>query len=78
MSSSKKKNSFAGYYSCPSEKQDKRDYNRRFRRKCKQILYSNYEIELLPHLYDYSNIWAMGKDGKKWFNPKEYPEKMRK
>ena len=78
MSRSRKKTSIAGHASCKREKQDKRDYNRCFRRINKQILNSNYEIEVLPHLYEYSNPWAMGKDGKKWFNPDENPERMRK
>ena len=61
-----------------SEKQDKRVYNRRYRRACKQALRVNHACELLPHLREYSNPWAMDKDGKKRFDPKERPELMRK
>lgn len=78
MSRSRKKTSIAGITSSPSEKQDKRIYNRRYRRVCKQVLQSNIEIELLPHLREYSNPWSMNKDGKNWFNHKKYPERMRK
>jgi hypothetical protein len=60
-----------------SEKQDKRDYNRRYRRVCKQFLHVNPECEL-PPLRQYSNLWAMTKDGKRWFDPEQYPKWMRK
>jgi hypothetical protein len=61
-----------------SEKQDKRDYNRRHRRVCRQFLHVNPECEPLPHLREYSNPWMMAKDGKVWFDPKQYPTGMRK
>lgn len=78
MSKSKRKTSIVGWATTDSEKQDKRLYNRRYRRACKQILNTNFECELLPHLREYSNPWAMGKDGKHWFNAKEFPKWMRK
>jgi hypothetical protein len=78
MSRSRKKTSITGITFSPSEKQDKRLYNRRYRRVCKQNLESNIETELLPHLRDYSNPWSMNKDGKKWFDAKKYPKNMRK
>ncbi len=77
MSNSRKKTAIAGNADC-SEKQDKRDYNRRYRHACKQFLHINPEQEPLPHLREYSNPWGMGKDGKKWFDAKKYPEMMRK
>jgi len=78
MSNSRKKTSIAGHTICRSEKQDKRDYNRCYRHACKQFLHINHENEPLPHLKEYSNPWAMGKDGKKWFDAKKYPGLMRK
>ena len=32
----------------------------------------------LPHQREVSNVWAMGKDGKQRFDPREHPEWMRK
>ena len=78
MSNSRRKTSIAGNAACVSEKQDKRVYNRRYRHACKQFLHIDHEQEPLPHLREYSNPWAMGKDGKKWFDAKKYPEMMRK
>ena len=76
MSRSKRKTSIAG--TCAgSEKQDKRDYNRRYRHVCKQLLHIDQEQEL-PDLKKYSNPWGMSKDGKKWFDATKYPERMRK
>ncbi len=78
MSKSKKKHSIGGILLSPSEKEDKRQYNRRFRRVCKQVLESDIETELLPHLREHSNPSSMNKDGKRWFEPNVYPTRMRK
>lgn len=78
MSRSKKKTPVGGITGACSEKQDKRLYNRRYRRVCKQVLHVNPKSELLPHLREYSNLWCMDKDGKNWFDPEEYPKRMRK
>jgi len=75
MSRSKKKRPIGGI---SSEKEDKRLYNRRYRRACKQVLHASPECELLPHLREYSDPWAMDKDGKIWFDPEKYPKEMRK
>lgn len=78
MGKSKRKTSIAGHTGNHSEKSEKRDYNRRYRRVCKLFLHIDPERELLPHLREYSNPWAMSKDGKNWFDAKKYPERMRK
>jgi hypothetical protein len=78
MSKSRKKTSIGGITTSCSEKQDKRIYNRRYRHAYKQILNTNFECELLPHLREYSNVWSMDKDGKVWFDAKEFPKLMRK
>ena len=63
MSRSKRKTSIIGTAGS-SEKQDKRDYNRRYRSACRQSLQIDYKRELLPHLREYSNPWSMSKEGK--------------
>ena len=78
MSRSIKRHPFHGATMAESEKQDKRRYNRRFRRAIKQIIRVNPEAEALPHLRHYSNPWAMDKDGKFRFDPRRHPEWMRK
>jgi hypothetical protein len=78
MSRSRRKTSISAWDKRCSEKDDKRIYNRRYRHVCKQFLHVNYERELLPHLKEYSNPWAMNKDGKNWFDAREFPERMRK
>lgn len=78
MSRSKKRTPIAARSGASSEKQDKRDYNRRYRRVSKQFLHVNPECELMPHLREYSDDWGMAKDGKVWFDPTKYPEWMRK
>lgn len=61
-----------------SEKCDKRLYNRRYRRVCKMFLGKFDEDTCFPILREYSNVWAMDKDGKQWFDVTEFPEYMRK
>ena len=61
-----------------SEKNDKRLYNRRYRRTCKIFLSKFDADECFPLLREFSNVWAMDKDGKQWFDPAEFPEYMRK
>jgi hypothetical protein len=78
MSRSKKSTPIWGMNGASSEKQDKRFYNRRYRRVSKQFLHVNPECELMPCLRQYSNLWAMAKDGKVWFDPEQHPERMRK
>ena len=78
MSRSKRGTPVCGRTSAHSEKQDKRLYNRRYRRVCKQIIHADPARELLPSLREYSNTWAMDKDGKVWFDPKGRPELLRK
>ena len=78
MSRSRKKTPIHGITTASSEKQDKRLYNRRFRRVVKQVLRQAPECEVLPHLREYSNPWSMDKDGKARFDPAKHPELMRK
>lgn len=78
MSRSRKKTPVCGITTAQSEKQDKRLYNRRFRRVFKQVIRVAPESEVLPVLREYSNPWAMNKDGKSRFDPRRHPEWMRK
>ena len=36
------------------------------------------EERIIPLLREHSNVWAMEKDGKQWFDPEQFPEEMRK
>jgi hypothetical protein len=78
MSRSRKRTPICAINGASSEKQDKRLYNRRYRRVCKQHLRVNPECEPAPHLREYSNPWAMAKDGKVWVDQAQHPERMRK
>jgi len=78
MSRSKKRTPVCGMTAATSEKQDKRKYNRRYRRACNVALQMATDECLLPLLREQSNIWAMDKDGKNWFDAKLFPELMRK
>ena len=78
MSRSKRRAPVIGRTLAPSEKEDKRLYNRRYRRVCKQALHVNPACDLLPHLRQYSNTWGMKKDDKMRFDPQQYPKWMRK
>lgn len=78
MSRSRKKVSIIGNLNCRSEKQDKREYNRLYRRIFKQTLFSNIEVEIFPNLKEFSDPWLMSKDGRRYFDAKESPKFMRK
>ena len=78
MSRSKKRTPVCGMTGAASEKLDKRLYNRRYRRVCKQAIHVDAARELLPLLREYSNVGAMDKDGKAWFDPENRPELLRK
>jgi hypothetical protein len=78
MSRSRKITSISGITNAKSEKQDKKLYNRRFRRICNVKVRAFGADDVLPVLREYSNVWAMDKDGKKWFDAAEFPEEMRK
>lgn len=78
MSRSRRKTPVAGITTATSEKQDKRDANRRLRRCVNQRLVRNPEIDVLPLERETSNVWVMDKDGKLRFDPDRFPELMRK
>lgn len=78
MSRSYKKHAIISITTASSEKKDKQQYNRRFRRATKQLLHIHPHTDVLPHLYDYSNPWCMGKDGKMRIDPTQFPKALRK
>ena len=64
MSKSEKKTKIRGITTAKSEKENKQDANRKYRRIVKQKIKSN-ESEL-PKVREISNVWSFDKDGKKY------------
>ena len=64
MSRSEKKNKIRGITTAKSEKENKQEANRKYRRIIKQKVKSN-ESEL-PEIREISNVWSFDKDGKKY------------
>ncbi|MEL6771041.1 MAG: hypothetical protein AAFP18_08255 [Bacteroidota bacterium] len=78
MSRSRKKTPISGITTATSEKHDKRLANRRSRRRIRQRLAAGHDGTDLPLLREVSNVWAMNKDGKLYFDPATHPKLMRK
>ena len=84
MSRSHRKHRYIGICVCDSEKDDKREANRRYRHAVRQRLQTGVPTNAttaaddatdaltLPHWREYSDPWTWGKDGK-WFIPATYP-----
>ncbi len=75
MSRSRKRNKIRGITTAKSEKQDKQDANRRFRRIVNQKVKQGGTE--LPKLKELSNVWGFEKDGK-IYDPKMTKKEMRK
>jgi len=78
MSRSFRKTPMIGMTAAPSEKQDKRDANRRIRRRIHSVLTHDPLTDVLPHRREISDPWTMAKDGKQWIDPAHCPKEMRK
>ena len=78
MSRSRRKKPFHAINGADSEKDDKRLYNRRYRRIFKLAVHIDVNREIWPHLREYSDDWGMAKDGKVRFDQQERPELLRK
>jgi hypothetical protein len=78
MSRSRRRTPVIGITTAESEKDEKREYNRRYRRASRQALAASSEPDVLPHLREYSDPWAMSKDGKLRFDPEQHAKLMRK
>lgn len=76
MSRSMRKTPIVGFTTADSEKTDKRIANRRLRRRVRQVLDEHSDI--LPNVREVFNAYDMSK-GCKWrFDPKRFPQYMRK
>lgn len=71
MSRSKRKKPIFAYTTSTSEKQDKRIWNKRFRRVSKLLIQNDKDLPL--KLAAVANVWDGSKDGKHYWN--EYSAK---
>jgi hypothetical protein len=78
MSRSYRKTPIAGIAAAASEKRDKQFAKRRLRRVVRQQLKDEPEEPVLPLKREVSDVWAMEKDGKRWFDAGRRVELMRK
>ena len=82
MSRSKRSESITGITTAESEKEWKRDANRRLRRAVNQTLQqlpaSDPDALILPVMDDVANQYSGPKDGKQHFDPRKHPQLMRK
>lgn len=67
MGKSFKKTPVCGHTGCKSEKHDKQNANRSFRRNSKQKIASEQYDALFVDIREISDNWCFGKDGKSWF-----------
>lgn len=75
MSRSRRKTKVFGITTAKSEKENKREANRKFRRIVKQRVKSD-EIDF-PKIREVSNVWGFDKDGK-GYNSEAYDKDLRK
>lgn len=75
MSRSYKKSPFSWFTTAVTEKQDKRDANRKYRRTVKHLLQKG--IYYMPLERELSNVYCFDKDGK-FYDLKKDPKSMRK
>ena len=65
MSNSIKKTKIAGFTTSETEKAEKREANRKYRRTVKQkVKLGNDEF---PKIRELSNVWCFSKDGKRYY-----------
>jgi hypothetical protein len=65
MSNSIKKTKITGFTTSESEKAEKREANRKYRRTVKQkVKLGNDEF---PKIRELSNVWCFSKDGKRYY-----------
>ena len=75
MSRSYRHTSICGITTAASEKDDKRQWHRRFRHRNRQWVHQ--DLDPLPWRM-VSDPWLMAKDGKQWFDQTRHPRLMRK
>lgn len=78
MSRSLRRHSVIGMTTATSEKEDKQLAHRRHRRRVHQVLDRDPKAPTLPHRRETSDPWNMAKDGKQRFDPRLFPELLRK
>ena len=78
MSRSRRRTTITGITTAATEEADKRHANRSERRRVRSVLNTKDEIEVLPAKRELSDVWAMAKDGKIYFNASKHPKLMRK
>ncbi len=78
MTRSRRKTPIAGVTVAASEKRDKQDYNRRYRRIVKQAVTAGDQDTPLPHLREHSDPSRMDKDGKRLLGGEDLPAMLRK
>jgi hypothetical protein len=78
MSRSYLRTPIKGITTAASEKRDKQVANRRLRRIVRQRLKEEPEAPIFPLKRQVSDVWAMDKDGKRWFDASKSAEWMRK
>lgn len=63
-----------------SEQEDKRFFNRKMRHRNKRRLEQadDYDDLVFAHKDEVEDVWGFKKDGKYRFDPKKFPEEMRK
>ena len=66
MSRSVRKTKIFGITTAISEKQDKRLWNRKFRKVCKRLI--NVEKEAPIKIQGVTNVWDGAKDGKQYYH----------
>jgi len=77
MSRSRKKTPISGVTTSNSEKDDKRQANRRYRRISKVLMQVRGDEALIDRRA-ISNVWLFAKDGKVRIDPRRNPDLMRK
>ncbi|PQV63870.1 hypothetical protein B1R32_10877 [Abditibacterium utsteinense] len=77
MSRSRRKTPVCGNCVCRSERSEKISWHRKMRREIASRLRQSEEV-LMPLDKEVSDIWDFGKDGKRRFDPQQFPQEMRK
>jgi hypothetical protein len=82
MSRSKRSESITGITTAESEKEWKRDANRKLRHAVSQTLHqlptADPDALVLPVMDEVANQFSRPKDGKQHFDPRKHPQLMRK
>ena len=66
MSRSVRKSKIFGYTKAETEKQDKRRWNRRFRKVCKKLIRQERDVPV--KIRSVVNVWDGAKDGKHYYH----------